>query len=82
MSTLEKTIDLLHALTGNQVEVIYSFVQFLSSQQETEKPPAKESLDDIFKNLDAWGVNAGASFFASPYRTHVTLNPFLRFFSF
>lgn len=37
MSTLEKTIDLLHTLPENQVEVIYSFVQFLSSQQETKK---------------------------------------------
>lgn len=51
MSTLEKTIDLLHALPENQVEVIYSFVQFLSSQQKTEKPAEEESLDDIFKNL-------------------------------
>lgn len=51
MSTLEKTIDLLHALPENQVEVIYSFVQFLSSQQKTEKPVVEESLDDIFKNL-------------------------------
>lgn len=51
MSTLEKTIDLLHALPENQVEVIYSFVQFLSSQQKTEKPAKEESLDDIFKNL-------------------------------
>lgn len=51
MSTLEKTIDLLHALPENQVEVIYSFVQFLSSQQETENPAAEESLDDIFRNI-------------------------------
>lgn len=51
MSTLEKTIDLLHFLPENQVEVIYSFVQFLSSQQRTEKPAVEESLDDIFKNL-------------------------------
>lgn len=51
MSTLEKTINLLHALPENQVEVIYSFVQFLSSQQKAEKPSAKESLDDIFKNI-------------------------------
>lgn len=51
MSTLEKTIDLLHTLPENQVEVIYSFVQFLSSQQETKKTAVKESLDDIFKNI-------------------------------
>lgn len=51
MSTLEKTITLLHALPENQVEVIYSFVQFLSSQQKIEKPTVEESLDDIFQNL-------------------------------
>lgn len=51
MSTLEKTITLLHALPENQVEVIYSFVQFLSSQQKIEKPAVEESLDDIFQNL-------------------------------
>lgn len=51
MSTLEKTIDLLHALSEKQVEVIYSFVQFLSSQQNTEKPAVEESLEDIFRDL-------------------------------
>lgn len=51
MSTLEKTIDLLHALPENQVEVIYSFVQFLSSRREAEKPAVEESLDDIFRNI-------------------------------
>lgn len=51
MSTLEKTIDLLHTLPENQVEVIYSFVQFLSSQQKIKETVVKESLDDIFKNI-------------------------------
>lgn len=51
MSTLEKTIDLLHALPENQVEVIYNFVQFLSSQQKAKKPVIDESLDDIFRNI-------------------------------
>ena len=51
MSTLEKTIDLLHALPENQVEVIYNFVQFLSSQQKVKKPIIDESLDDIFRNI-------------------------------
>lgn len=31
--------------------MIYSFVQFLSSQQKIEKPVVEESLDDIFQNL-------------------------------
>lgn len=51
MSALEKTINLLYALPENQVEAVYSFVQFLSSQQKPEKPAVKESLDDIFKNI-------------------------------
>ena len=51
MSALEKTIDLLYALPENRVETIYSFVQFLHSQQETEKPAGKEALDDIFRNI-------------------------------
>lgn len=51
MSTLEKTINLLNALPERQIEVIYSFVQFLSSQQKAEEPSAGESLDDIFNNI-------------------------------
>lgn len=51
MSTLEKTIDLLNALPENQVEMIYSFVQFLGSQQTIEKISGIESLDDIFGNI-------------------------------
>lgn len=38
MSTLEKTINLLSALPENQIETIYSFVQFLSSQRTVERP--------------------------------------------
>lgn len=51
MSTLEKTIDLLHALPENQVEDIYRLVQSLSPQQGMEKNAEEESLDDIFKNI-------------------------------
>ncbi len=51
MSTLEKTIDLLHALPENQVEDIYRLVQSLSPQQGMEKIAEEESLDDIFKNI-------------------------------
>ena len=51
MSTLEKTINLLNALPENQIETIYSFVQFLSSQQTVERPADTESLDDIFGNI-------------------------------
>ncbi|MDE7339532.1 MAG: hypothetical protein K2N80_03070 [Lachnospiraceae bacterium] len=51
MSTLEKTIDLLNSLPENQIETIYSFVQFLSAQQKTERPADMESLDDIFESI-------------------------------
>lgn len=51
MSTLEKTIVLLNALPESQIETIYSFVQFLSSQQTTGKPADMESLDDIFGKI-------------------------------
>ena len=51
MSTLEKTINLLNALPENQIETIYSFVQFLSSQQTIERPSGEESLDDIFESI-------------------------------
>ena len=51
MSTLEKTINLLNALPENQIETIYSFVQFLSSQQTKEMPGSEKSLDDILGNI-------------------------------
>jgi len=51
VSTLEKTIDLLNVLPENQIEMIYNFVQFLSSQQTVEKPLDMESLDDIFSKI-------------------------------
>ena len=51
MSTLEKTIDLLNTLPENQIEAIYSFVQFLSSQQTKEMPGGGKPLDDILQNI-------------------------------
>ena len=51
MSTLEKTINLLNVLPESQIEIIYSFVQFLSSQQMVEKPFDMESLDEVFGNI-------------------------------
>lgn len=51
MSTLEKTIHLLNILPESQIEMIYNFVQFLSSQQTVEKPLDMESLDDIFSKI-------------------------------
>ena len=51
MSTLEKTINLLNVLPESQIEMIYSFVQFLSSQQTVEKTFDMESLDEVFGNI-------------------------------
>lgn len=51
MSTLEKTIDLLNGLPENQIETIYSFVQFLSSQQTKEMPESEKTLEDILENI-------------------------------
>ncbi len=39
MSTLEKTINLLNDLPENEVEIIYSYVRFISSQHEERKKP-------------------------------------------
>jgi len=51
MSTLEKTIHLLNTLPENQIETIYSFVQFISSQHTVKRPVDTESLDDILENI-------------------------------
>lgn len=61
MSTLEKTIDLLNGLPENQIETIYSFVQFLSSQQTAERTAGTESLDDIFGNIVGTVPDTGKS---------------------
>lgn len=61
MSTLEKTINLLNALPENQIETIYSFVQFLSSQQTAERPACTESLEDIFRNIVGTVPDTGKS---------------------
>lgn len=51
MSTLEKTIDLLHDLPEKEIETIYSFVQFLSARQNVEEQVYEKPLDEIFKNI-------------------------------
>jgi len=50
MSTLEKTINLLNDLPENEVEIIYSYVRFISSQHE-ERKKATEPIEDIFNNI-------------------------------
>lgn len=61
MSTLEKTINLLNVLPENQLELIYNFIQFLTSQKETKELSNTESLDVIFKNIVGAVPNAGKS---------------------
>ena len=61
VSTLEKTINLLNALPENQIETIYSFVQFLSSQQTVERSAGTEALDDIFRNIVGTVPDTGKS---------------------
>jgi hypothetical protein len=51
MSTLEKTINLLSDLPEKQIEIIYSYVQFVSSQQQNAVSSNEESLDTIFDNI-------------------------------
>ena len=50
MSTLEKTINLLSNLPESQLEIIYSFVQFLDSKKE-DTIRKEESLEDILENI-------------------------------
>lgn len=51
MSTLEKTIYLLNRLPESQVEIIYSFVQFLDAKQRAAASADEESVDEIMKKI-------------------------------
>lgn len=51
MSTLEKTIHLLNTLPENQIETIYSFVQFISMQNDKLLQGKKEPIDDILSQI-------------------------------
>jgi CRISPR/Cas system-associated endonuclease Cas3-HD len=51
MSTLEKTIDILNALPENQIEIVYSYVQFIHSQQMDQEQRSLETVNDILDNL-------------------------------
>jgi pyrroline-5-carboxylate reductase len=49
MSTLEKTIDILNVLPEKQIEIVYSYVQFIHSQQMEREQ--SDSVNDILDNL-------------------------------
>lgn len=59
MSTLEKTIHLLNAMPENQIETIYSFVQFLSTQYGRVSSSETESIDDILGKIVGAVPNTG-----------------------
>ena len=51
MSTLEKTINLLNELPERQLEIIYSYVQFVSSQQSEHKSMDDNELNDVLDSI-------------------------------
>ena len=51
MSTLEKTIRLLNELPERQLEIIYSYVQFVSTQQLDNQGSENEEIDGILDNI-------------------------------
>jgi prephenate dehydratase len=51
MSTLEKTIDILSVLPEKQIEIVYSYVQFIHSQQMDQEQSGSDSVNDILDSL-------------------------------
>jgi hypothetical protein len=51
MSTLEKTIDILSVLPEKQIEIVYSYVQFIHSQQMDREQSSSGSVNDILDSL-------------------------------
>lgn len=51
MSTLEKTINLLNELPERQLEIIYSYAQFISSQQSEHKSMDDNELNDVLDSI-------------------------------
>jgi hypothetical protein len=51
MYTLEKTIDMLSVLPEKQMEIVYSYVQFVYFQQMKREQSASSSVNDILDSL-------------------------------
>ena len=51
MSTLEKTINLLNELPERQLEILYSYAQFISSQQSEHKSMDDNELNDVLDSI-------------------------------
>lgn len=61
MSTLEKTINLLTHLPEQKIELIYSYAQFVSSQEENKDIIQENSIDDILEYLTGIIPDSGKS---------------------
>lgn len=51
MSILEKSIQLLNRLPERDIEIIYTFIQFVSSQHTSETLNNEENIDEVLKSL-------------------------------
>ena len=51
MSTLEKTINLLNELPERQLEIIYSYVQFVSLQHSNRKSINHDEYNEILNSI-------------------------------
>lgn len=51
MSTLEKTIDMLSDLPESQIEIIYSYVQFVYAQQLRQEKKNPDDVNEILASL-------------------------------
>lgn len=51
MSTLEKTIDMLNSLPESQIEIIYSYVQFVYAQQIGVEKKSTDTWDEVLESL-------------------------------
>lgn len=51
MSTLEKTINLLHTMPEHQLENIYSYARFLCSQSDSLNKMPDKTIDQILDSL-------------------------------
>lgn len=47
---MEKTIGLLNTMTEKQIEIIYTYAQFVEAQKKNHKK-SSESVEDILNNL-------------------------------
>ena len=61
MSKLDKTIQILRALSEQQLDMIYSYAQFINSQPAMEYLPRTESAEQIVNRLSGLIPDEGKS---------------------